>query len=134
MSKLLIGSWRLIWAMQSQDGVKTHHRGENPVGQIIYSPDGRMSATIMDPSWATNEDQMLKGPEIFMAYAGPYTLEGDLVRHHVEICSWPKVIGKVLERRFEMCGNDEVFPRSIPITSKSGKTYQQELLWRRFGK
>ncbi len=131
MSERLHGSWKLVWAMQSRDGVKRHHRGENPLGQIIYSPDGRMSATIMDPSWL-EEGAQLKGPEIFMAYAGPWDIQGDAVRHHIEICSWAALVGRILVRHFEWRGDDEVFLRSPPSTSKSGAVYQQELLWRRY--
>ena len=133
MSEVLIGSWRLISAIQSRDGEKSHHRGENPVGQIIYAADGRMSATIMNPTWIDNLEQKMNGPEEFMAYAGPWTLHGDVVHHHLEICSWPMLIGKTLKRSFEIRSENEVFLRSIPITSKSGATYVQELLWRRFG-
>ena len=131
MTERLHGSWKLRWAVQSRDGVKRHHRGENPIGQIIYSPDGRMSATIMDPSWLEDGAE-LNGPEIFMAYAGPWDIESDTVRHHIEICSWPALVGRILVRQFEWRGEDEIFLRSPPSTSRSGAVYQQELLWTRY--
>ena len=61
-----IGAWRLLRATQDCDGEITFHHGEHPVGQIIYSANGRMSATIMDPAWLTEPDRPRRFGE-FMA-------------------------------------------------------------------
>ena len=132
MSEKLIGAWELVEAVQYRDGVKSHHHGTNPVGQIVYSANGRVAATIMDPIWLENKTRLLKGAGEFMAYAGPFEVVGNLVRHHVKICSWNDVVGTTLERTFELRGDNEVFLRTVPVTSKSGATYIGELLWRRF--
>ena len=133
MKEKFIGSWELLWATQYRDDVKSFHHGEKPLGQIIYSADGRMSATIMNPIWMNNPERRIRESGEFMAYAGPWEIVGDTVRHHVKIASWRELVGVTLERKFELRGENEVFLTTAPQTTKKGVTYRQELLWRRFG-
>ena len=130
--KELIGAWRLLRATHnSSDGEVSFHHGEHPVGQIVYSADGRMSATIMDPSWLEPPVDGKRRFGEFMAYAGAYEVQGDRVLHHVKIASHAPMVGTTLVRQFELRGN-EIFLRTEPHVGKNGKTYVHELLWRRF--
>src|SRR5581483_5202569 len=129
--KELIGAWRLLRATQHCEGEVTFHHGENPVGQIIYSADGRMSANIMDPRWLQPPREGGRRFGELMACAGAYAVKADRVLHHVEIASHAPMVGTTLERFFDLRG-DEILLRTAPYVGKSGKTYVHELLWRRF--
>lgn len=131
--KELIGAWRLLRATQDCDGEITFHHGEHPVGQILYSADGRMSANIMNPTWLQPAVDGKRRFGEFMAYAGAYEVKGDRVLHHVEIASHAPMVGTTLERIFDLRG-DEIFLRTTPHVGKNGKTYVHELHWRRFGR
>jgi hypothetical protein len=45
-----LGAWELVrWTSVSAAGAVTYPFGENAVGQVTYSEDGRMSAHLMRP-------------------------------------------------------------------------------------
>ena len=95
-SEELYGTWRLV-SFTSQDvatGVKTDTFGKAPRGFLSYSRDGRMSALLVkderpkptDLAKVTNEERA----ELFktmIAYAGTFSVDGNVVTHHVDI-SW----------------------------------------------
>jgi hypothetical protein len=46
----LIGAWRLAeFTVTAEDGTVTYPMGEDVEGLIIYTPDGYMSAQLMEP-------------------------------------------------------------------------------------
>ena len=47
----LVGAWDLVWAEQDRDGRKSEQYGKDPLGQIIYSANGRMAALQASVHW-----------------------------------------------------------------------------------
>ena len=95
-SEELYGTWRLV-SFTGQDvatGVKTDTFGKAPRGFLSYGRDGRMSALLVKDerpkptnlAKVTNEERA----ELFktmIAYAGTYSVDGNVVTHQVDI-SW----------------------------------------------
>lgn len=85
------------------DGEVSHPYGERPVGLIMYTPDGYMSANIMRsgrsgfPSDGYNSagfGEQAKAARSYLAYAGPFEVEGDeKVVHHVDASLIPNWTG-----------------------------------------
>ena len=77
----IVGAWKLV-SIQWEDaasGALTDMYGSRPLGSLIFSESGRMSATLMssdrqDPKDAADEAALFRS---MMAYAAAYTLEGD---------------------------------------------------------
>lgn len=91
----LIGTWRLV-AVKTKDvttGKVSDVWGPDPMGYINYGPDGRMivintrsdrkrpAGTVPTAEEAAD---LFKG---CVAYAGTYTIDGNVVTHHIDI-SW----------------------------------------------
>jgi hypothetical protein len=91
----LIGTWKLVSVVNEDvaTGKKSDYFGPNPDGYINYGPDGRMIVinTRGDrnrPKGASPTAE--EAAELFrgvLAYAGTYTIEGNVVTHHIDI-SW----------------------------------------------
>ena len=127
----LVGAWDLVWAEQDRDGRKSEHYGKDPLGQIIYSADGRMAALLASVHWL---EAGVAVPARFgdcTCYAGTYDVVGEVVRHHVQISNWPRAVGVVLERNFEFIGRDRILLRTLPVQSSTAEKIVQTLLWKR---
>ena len=67
--------------------------------------------------------------DAFMAYSGPYRVEGDRILHDVEVSSLAVWIGTVQERWFKIDGDSLILhtaPLSVGETAPVGR-----LVWRR---
>ena len=126
----LLGAWSLQSSITYRDEVPSHSYSEKPRGQIQYTEDGRMSGFLMHPDWRARGTNATKEDELFLAYAGAWTIVGDEVRHAVEFCTIPNWIGRELVRRFRFF-DDCVELSTAPETSKSGATYVTKLIWRK---
>jgi hypothetical protein len=85
------------------------------VGYIIYTADGHMAFLRMKahlPGFAGGNiedgtvDEKLAAYDNFVAYSGTYTLRDDhTVVHHVELSSFPNMVGEAIVRTFEVDGD-----------------------------
>ena len=84
--------------------------GESPMGIIMYTPDGYMSAQLMrpNPSHFVSDDWFKATPEeygrvasTYFAYAGPFRVdeEKSIVTHLVLVSLFPNWIGQKQQRR-----------------------------------
>ena len=109
----LVGAWQLV-AMEYRhpDGRVRYPYGRDAVGYIIYTADGRMSATLMGGGRAAFGEEFRRGEgqeakaaafESYLSYAGRYEFLGDRVVHRVEVALFPDWVGNELMRlsRFE---------------------------------
>ena len=133
----LLGTWKLQ-SFTTEDlttGEKTHLFGAHPDGYLSYGPDGRMQAIVVEegrkaPVGAVPTDAersaLYNG---LCAYAGTYSIDGDLVSHHVD-ASWNESwSGTVQVRRFRVDGHYlyiETLPDKNPVT---GKHSTSVLVW-----
>ncbi|HEY1428161.1 MAG TPA: lipocalin-like domain-containing protein, partial [Candidatus Tumulicola sp.] len=113
--KALIGAWALESFVIDEPGAGEKPRfGPNPVGYLIYTADGHMSATLMgshraplpapDGSTATHAE-VTSSLSNFLSYAGRYEIRGNHVFHHVEVSVFTNLVGTTLERQFTLDGN-----------------------------
>jgi len=108
----LVGTWRLeSFALEAPDGGVSHPYGEQVTGYLVYTPEGVMSSAFMRADRGSERDPDLAKAETapawdtFMAYAGRYRVEGDRIRHDVEVSSLAVWIGTVQERWFKVDGD-----------------------------
>jgi len=122
------GTWKLVsWKIEQPSGeVIDSPLGPDPVGWIMYHPDGCMSVAIMRqdrPTFsssnameATPED-IKTGFQGYMGYCGYYAideLEGS-VTHHLQMSWFPNWVGADQKRYFEFSG-DRLILRTPPLT------------------
>lgn len=108
----LIGSWRLVsFELEGTDGSIGHPYGEDLVGYLFYNEDGYMSSAFMSAERAEAKGSDLSEAgrtntyDRFMAYCGGFTVEGDKIRHRVEVSSLAVWTGTIQERWFKLDGD-----------------------------
>lgn len=133
----LLGAWALeTFVIEGAGGVEKPRFGPNPVGYLIYTPSGRMSAVLMGvhreklaaPDGASSSHaELADSLGQFLSYAGRYEVRGNHVFHHVEVSVFTNLVGTTLERAFTLSG-DLLTIRTLPpeIWGTSNR-----LTWRR---
>ncbi len=113
----LLGSWRLVsWEERDEAGRVSYPLGPHAVGQIMYTPDGRMSAQLMRPGsgrfasedWrsATPAEKSTAWGDYF-GYFGSFSIDADnnAIVHHIEGSWFPNLVGTDQIRFFRLEGN-----------------------------
>ena len=130
------GAWRLeSFDERVADGSFKPRFGPNPVGYLIYTSSGRVSATLsgihrrpftsgLTPSTAANCDESVHD---FLAYAGTYEIKGSTVFHHIETSVFTNLVGVTLKRGFQLHRETLVIRTLPPYIWGS----QSILVWRR---
>ena len=114
----LTGCWRFVKAVSSQ-GIVDQTWGPHPIGYLIYTPEGVMSAQIMRQH-RTSKNQSIDAD--FFAYSGHYEVseKKHVVTHHVETAVFFDMIGQDYRRLYRFDGNYLY----LTITeSKKGQTF-----------
>lgn len=102
-SSLFIGAWSLVdWRIEYSNGRITRPFGDGAKGQILYSADGQMSATVSADARkvmshgnvrdASPEDKAAAFDSYFH-YAGKWYIDGDFVVHTVTLALNPAFVG-----------------------------------------
>ena len=106
-----IGGWQLVSCINHHpDGSEDHPIGPNPLGQIMYSLDGHMTAQLIrtTPSEAKPLDlpYVQKMPD-YAGYFGAFSVDAakGVVTHHVTGSSSSGMVGTDQERRFKFDGD-----------------------------
>jgi hypothetical protein len=138
----LLGAWELVsYELELGAGRTAHPLGEDAVGLIIYTPNGRMSVNIMRPgraTWASpnpaagTESETATAAAGYLAYAGRFTVDEStsVVEHHVDVSLFPNWIADVQKRLVALTG-DELVLESPVITDAAGTSVTPRLRWRR---
>lgn len=136
MTDGLLGTWKLVAAVREEipSGAKTDLFGANPQGVLNYSPEGRMIALIAHgdrkaPNGKATpaEAQALYGS--MLSYAGAYTVEGDVVTHHVDISWNESFTGSKQERHFKLDGNRLILSTPQSADPIEGKLSVRRMTW-----
>ena len=108
----LIGTYRLLGMEHfTADGEVGMPFGEHPTGLIMYTPEGYMSAILMQggrPNFAEGDilagrdDERIAAFASASAYAGRYEVVGDQIIHHLEATTYPNWSGTDQPRHFEL--------------------------------
>jgi hypothetical protein len=132
-----VGSWSLMsWTLTAPDGRTEFPYGEDAVGCILYTAEGRMAAHLMrrQRDLFASENRRESTPEEratafldYLSYCGPYTVQPDAqtVTHHVEACSFPNWVGTKLVRTFRLVGD------SLTLWAALANGHKHTLVWKR---
>jgi hypothetical protein len=135
----IAGSWKLVSWTRLVDGVEDYGMlGADPLGLILYAPDGRVFASLMrrqrsnfatDDLAATSVEERAAAYEGYVGYCGRYTVNeaGGSVAHHIELSSYPNWTGTVQTRFVENIG--ERMKLSTPPSLRGGKAAAVILTW-----
>jgi hypothetical protein len=109
--------------------------GEGANGCIHYLPDGRMAVLIQygacpplpaAPAQASDAE-LAAAARRFYAYAGPFTIEGDRVIHHLDTCSNPNDVGADYVRTVALDGDRLTL--GTPPELREGAVVELKLEW-----
>jgi hypothetical protein len=138
----ILGTWLLASYTAETAGEVTSPLGPAPVGIIMYTPDGYMSAQLMRrdrPAYdraitgGGTTEQMAAAAAGYLCYTGPYVLDeaADTLHHHVDVSLLPNWLGGSQVRHGQLDG--ETLTLSAEITSRKGVSSTHVLVWRRPG-
>lgn len=137
----LVGLWLLTdWTQTYRDGRIERPMGRDPVGRLVYTPEGTMlgmvSAADRAPfttggQWTASAEERARAYSGFLAYSGRYTVEGDYVTHHVDLSLFPNWVGAEQRRRIER-GGDQLHLTGV-IEPGTDHEREARLSWVRAG-
>jgi hypothetical protein len=136
----LIGTWlRRRWQLTLDDGTAEEPFGQVPQGLVVYTLDGRMITTIgqrdrpaVANDLSTADDAArLAAIRTFIAYSGPFAIEGDDVVHTVEMSLDPAWIGTRQRRHVELSDEGRTLTLSTDPLLVVGRRGRHRLTWER---
>jgi hypothetical protein len=123
----LLGSWKLVSCeARNDDGSRViYPLGKDARGYILYTPDGYMSAQIMqldrpryqgaDAGGGTGAESAQSGHG-YLAYSGPYHVKDDsVVVHEAEVSLFPDWVDQNLPRKAELIGRRLELSTTAPV-------------------
>jgi len=132
-----LGTWKLQ-SFTTEDlatGQKTDLFGAHPSGYLIYGPDCRMSVIMIKEgrkaplTLVPTDAERIELYGGLFAYAGTYSIEGDMVSHHID-ASWNQMwTGTTQVRQLKIEGKSlyiKTVPAKAPLT---GKESTSVLVW-----
>jgi Lipocalin-like domain len=144
ISSRLIGVWTLVAYMEEKEGCKeTNPLGPKPVGFLIYTPDGFVSAQLMKPGrsafqsrdWhkGTPEEYVESGSG-YIAYCGTYEIdETNETVTHIPSVALPNLIHGRQLRALTLNG-DRLTLRTSSVADVDGVLVTSHLEWQRIGR
>jgi hypothetical protein len=133
-----VGSWKLVSALSTDaEGVVTRPYGDNPVGFLTYTSDGRVWAICNQGGRKRLSGDWVSAPaaeraEAFattFAYAGRYVVRGEHVVHYVEAATIENWVDTEQVRQAEFQGNRLTL--RAPSMSYRGIQQTFEIVWER---
>lgn len=134
----IAGLWRLkSWTTQNGYGDINYPFGQNAEGNIIYTPNGRVSVHLaagdrprmpqdIQGAIGSGPDQ-IAAYATYVAYSGSYHFEGDIIVHKLTMSLYPNWLGIELRRSFDLSGDRLLLKMPTPETD--AKVMINELLW-----
>ena len=140
----LIGAWKLYSYVEIPvDGSESFYpMGEQPMGIIMYTADGYMSAQLMKPegreNFAINDfykgslEEYKAAGSTYVAYTGPLKVneEQRTLTHSMFISLFPNWMGQTQPRVVSLEGDVLTLGTETPISSQ-GKIVNSKLIWHR---
>jgi hypothetical protein len=142
----LIGAWKLIsYEEVPVDGSPSFYpMSEKPMGIIMYTPDGYMSAQLMKPGrkpfasgdWFKGTDEEYKTEAAgYIAYSGEFHVDEEkkTLTHSMFVSLFPNWIGQTQQRIVHIDGDVLQLGNATPLHS-GGKLVNSHLHWKRANK
>ena len=139
----LIGAWKLVsYEERPVDGSPSFYpMTEEPMGIIMYTPDGYMSAQLSKPNrkpFASGDwfkgtaDEYEQEATTYIAYTGEFYVdeEAHTLKHSMFVSLFPNWIGQTQPRIVQIDGDNLYLSTASPIQS-GGKEVNSHLRWRR---
>jgi Lipocalin-like domain len=127
----LAGCWRLVgYRVHAAEGGEIDRPlGDNPLGTILYTPDGYMSAQLARPGPYEDSDEP---NAYYIAYSGPYDVDeqAKTVAHHVQVSVIPSWLGTTQIRQVQFGGPDTL-ELSASEPRRDGVMYTTSISWSR---
>ena len=125
----LVGGWRLTRYGVTADGKTDHPLGGDPLGAILYTPDGYMSAQLAGPEPYQADD---RPDTYYIAYSGPYDVDetSKTVAHHVQVWVIPNWLGTPQIRQVRFHGPDRL-ALSVSERRRDGVMSTTSISWAR---
>lgn len=136
------GRWEIqSWTQEYDDGRVVHPFGNQLAGFIEYGDDTMFCLLTKVPrtpfstggQWDAADAEKACAYNEFLSYAGGYTLDGDYVTHHVELCIFPNWQGGK-QRRQIAWGKDGELMLVARIEEGTSEARTARLTWRRKGR
>ena len=125
MKNQIVGVWLLErFLIEGADG-KSRNWGSNTRGQLIYTDSGHMSVSINKDVETKSSVEIQNFFESILFYSGTFSLENDVIKHHVTNASNPNRIGKELVRFAKLNGD------ILTLTSPEESFGRAILTWRK---
>ncbi|WP_267929305.1 lipocalin-like domain-containing protein [Paraburkholderia sp. ZP32-5] len=143
MRDRLIGAWKLVsYEERPVDGsASLYPFGEKPLGLIMYTPDGYMSAQLMrrerkpfaGGDWfdGTPDEYREEGTS-YLAYSGRFDIdeENQSLTHSMFVSLFPNWLGNTQSRAVRMEGDRLQLSTGAPFSS-AGRTVMAYITWQR---
>ncbi len=139
----LIGAWKLVsYVATPTDGSPPlYPMGENPLGIILYTADGYMSAQLMSAGrrhfasgdwYRGTDDEYREEATTYLAYSGPFDVdeEKQTLTHSMFVLLFPNWIGQTQPRVVTIEAGILSLGTESPIRSGE-KMVVAQLKWRR---
>ncbi|MBI3550753.1 MAG: lipocalin-like domain-containing protein [Elusimicrobia bacterium] len=113
-AKDMVGTWHLVSCVHRlADGTVSYPFGKEAVGRLVYTADGFMIVTVMEPGRKHNfspglfdgtDAERAKAAAGFIAYSGHFEVLENRVVHFVDISLFPNWTGSRQVRSVELDG------------------------------
>ena len=142
MKSKLLGAWRLTdYLAESPSGEAIYPLGSDATGYIMYTEDGHMSASVMQPTRPKFSSTDAMGGTMeehasaaagYLSYAGTYDTdeENGVVIHHIKTALIPNWIGNDFKRKV-LLDQDKLELRALAPSLVGGEMRLVRVLWKR---
>lgn len=128
----LAGCWRLVgYQVYAADGGESDRPlGDDPLGTILYTPDGYMSAQLARPGPYEDDDEP---NAYYIAYSGSYDVDeqAKTVAHHVQVSVIPSWLGTTQIRQVQFGGTDTLELSASEPRRRDGVMCTTSISWSR---
>ncbi|MFT4439191.1 lipocalin-like domain-containing protein [Caballeronia sp. 15715] len=139
----LLGAWTLQSYVETEvdTGTEHHPLGESPLGFIIYTSDGYMSAQLQArdrPLFAGNDmyrgepSEYVASGSTYLAYSGRFSVDepSHVVSHHADVSFFPNWFGQTVKRVARFEGDCLMLTTEQPQRF-NGTLKMAQLVWKR---
>lgn len=129
----LVGCWRLVdFTVTVGEGEEVDRPlGTDPLGTIMYTPDGYMSAQLARSG--PYEERGQQPDAYYIAYSGPFDVDDEArtVAHHVYVSVIPSWLGTTQLRRVEFGDEGTLVLSATEVGPPDGTVATTTITWSR---